>query len=115
MEQRREQQALKAEKKFQEGQKFLEQLEQMKREDRQAWQQQQQRKRQILAEMRAVDAENQRLRQRDRDRDRRAELQALEEQRLKGEREAALEAERAQLRRERAVTSPGCPQCPLSL
>ncbi|XP_041329848.1 cilia- and flagella-associated protein 45-like, partial [Pyrgilauda ruficollis] len=84
IEQRQEQRALRAEQKFQEGQRFMERLEQMKREDREAWQQQQQRKRQLLAEMKAVDAENQRLRQRDRERDRRDELRALEEQRQKG-------------------------------
>nr|XP_031362742.1 cilia- and flagella-associated protein 45-like [Lonchura striata domestica] len=119
IEQRQEQRALRAEQKFQEGQRFLEHLEQMRREDREAWQQQQQRKRQLLADMKAVDAENQRLRQRNSERERRAELRALEEQRQQGvrghvpvlvplspcrcpqERDAALETERARLRRER--------------
>ncbi|NXB59940.1 CFA45 protein, partial [Struthidea cinerea] len=101
MEQHREQRALRAEQKFQEGRRVLERLEQMKREDQEAWQQQQQRQRQLRAEMRRADSENRRLRERERDRDRRDEQRALEEQRLKGEREAALEAERARVRRER--------------
>ncbi|XP_068851193.1 LOW QUALITY PROTEIN: cilia- and flagella-associated protein 45-like [Aphelocoma coerulescens] len=101
MEQNAEKRALRDEEKYQEGQKLLECLEQMKREDRKAWEQKQERHRQIHAEIQYFNVESQRLKDEQRERERLEDERVLEQQRQKAEREAALEAEQEQLRLEK--------------
>ncbi|XP_023801989.1 cilia- and flagella-associated protein 45 isoform X2 [Cyanistes caeruleus] len=101
MEQNAEQRALREEELYQEGQRHLERLEQMKREDRKAWQQEQERRKQIHAEIKQFNEESQRLQEEQRERERLDEERALEQQRQKDERDAALEAEKERLRLEK--------------
>ncbi|XP_031949051.1 cilia- and flagella-associated protein 45 isoform X2 [Corvus moneduloides] len=101
MEQNAEKRALRDEEKYQEGQKLLECLEHMKKEDRKAWEQKQERHRQIHAEIQYFNTESQRLKDEQRERERLEDERVLEQQRQKAEREAALEAEQEQLRLEK--------------
>ncbi|XP_058716375.1 cilia- and flagella-associated protein 45-like [Poecile atricapillus] len=101
MEQNAEERALREEELYQEGQRHLERLEQMKREDREAWQQKQERRKQIHAEIKQFNEESQRLQEEQRKRERLEEERALEQQRQKDERDAALEAEKERLRLEK--------------
>ncbi|XP_072774697.1 cilia- and flagella-associated protein 45 isoform X1 [Taeniopygia guttata] len=101
MEQRAEEQALRAEELYQEGQRQRERLEQMKREDRKAWEQKQERLKQIHADIKRFNVESQRLKDQERERDRLEDERVLEQQRQKAEREAALEAKQQQLRLEK--------------
>ncbi|NWS87576.1 CFA45 protein, partial [Toxostoma redivivum] len=101
MEQNAEERALRAEELYQEGQRQLERLEQMKREDGKAWEQKEQRLKQIHAEIKHFNMESQRLKDKQREWERLEDKRMLEHQRQKAEREAALEAEQEQLRLEK--------------
>ncbi|XP_063032305.1 cilia- and flagella-associated protein 45-like [Melospiza melodia melodia] len=101
MEQNAEERALRAEELYQEGQRQLERLEQMKREDQKAWEQKQERQKQIHADIKRFNMESQRLKDQQREQERLEDEQVLEQQRQKAEREAALEAEQHQLRLEK--------------
>ncbi|XP_077645420.1 cilia- and flagella-associated protein 45 [Lonchura striata] len=101
MEQRAEEQALRAEELYQEGQRQLERLEQMKREDRKAWEQKQERLKQIHADIKRFNVESQRLKDQQWEQDRLEDEQVLKQQRQKAERKAALEAKQQQLRLEK--------------
>ncbi|KAM3656410.1 cilia- and flagella-associated protein 45-like [Ammospiza maritima maritima] len=101
MEQNAEERALRAEELYQEGQRQLERLEQMKREDRKAWEQKQERLKQIHADIKRFNMESQRLKDQQREQERLEDERVLEQQRQKAEREAALEAEQHQLRLEK--------------
>ncbi|KAM6999336.1 LOW QUALITY PROTEIN: cilia- and flagella-associated protein 45-like [Passerculus sandwichensis] len=101
MEQNAEERALRAEELYQEGQRQLERLEQMKREDQKAWEQKQEREKQIHADIKRFNMESQRLKDQQREQERLEDERVLEQQRQKAEREAALEAEQQQLRLEK--------------
>ncbi|XP_066193877.1 cilia- and flagella-associated protein 45-like [Sylvia atricapilla] len=101
MEQNAEERALRAEEVYQEGQRQLQRLEQMKREDQKAREQKQAKLKQIHAEIRQFNAESQRLKDQQREQERLEDERILEQQRQKAEREAAWEAEQEQLRLEK--------------
>nr|XP_014128401.1 cilia- and flagella-associated protein 45 [Zonotrichia albicollis] len=101
MEQNAEERALRAEELYQEGQRQLERLEQMKKEDRKAWEQKQERLKQIHADIKRFNMESQRLKDQQREQERLEDERVLEQQRQKAEHEAALEAEQHQLRLEK--------------
>uniref|UniRef100_A0A8C9NSU4 Cilia- and flagella-associated protein 45 n=1 Tax=Serinus canaria TaxID=9135 RepID=A0A8C9NSU4_SERCA len=88
MEQNAEERALRAEELYQEGQRQLERLEQMKREDRKAWEQKQERLKQIHADIKRFNVESQRLKDQQREQERLEDERVLEQQRQKAVRTA---------------------------
>ncbi|NWV95093.1 CFA45 protein, partial [Machaerirhynchus nigripectus] len=96
VEQNAEEWVLAAEELYQEGQRLLECLEQMKREDLKAWEQ----KQEIHADIKRSNAESQRLKDQQREWERLEDERVLEQQ-WQNAHEAAMEAEQEQLHLEK--------------
>ncbi|XP_062488592.1 cilia- and flagella-associated protein 45 [Pezoporus occidentalis] len=101
MEQNAEERALRAEQRDQEAQEMLQYLERLKLEDLKDMERRQEQHRQIQAEIKRINTENQKLKAEQRELERLEDERVLEYQRQKLEREAKLEAEQEQIRVEK--------------